>query len=155
MLNRIALCVLAIALVAPVGAAAQTPLGSLTGTVRDSQNAVLPGATVQLRNTATGAKQTTMSNDIGVFAFSQLPAGTYQVRVSFQGFRTQTYNDVAVNVGQDYALPVQLAVGGVTEMVEVTAGRAAWSRRRRRKSRRRSCSSRSWIFRWPAVTSRT
>ena len=101
--------------------AAQAPLGNLTGTVRDVSDAVLPGATVTLNSAATGAKQTTVSNEAGTFTFAQLPVGTYQVTVSLAGFRTQTYNDIAVNVGQDYALPVKLAVGGVTETVQVTA----------------------------------
>src|SRR5688572_8117310 len=73
MLNRIASCALAIALVIPVCAAAQTSLGRLTGTVRDTQNARLPGATVELRNAATGALQRTTTNEIGVFTFPQVP----------------------------------------------------------------------------------
>src|SRR5262245_41096542 len=99
-------CVLALVLVLPGSAAAQTPLGGLTGTVRDAQNAVLPGATGQPRNTATGAQQTTTTNGIGVFTFVQLPAGTYRVEVSLSGFRPRVYNDVVVTVGQEYSLPV-------------------------------------------------
>ena len=108
MLNRIASCVLAVALVLPVCAAAQAPLGRLTGTVRDIQNARLPGVTVEIRNAATGAQQRTTTNEIGVFTFPQLPVGTYRVDVSLTGFKTQTYNDVAVSVGQEYSLAVQL-----------------------------------------------
>ena len=119
---RIAFLALTIAIVAPLGAAAQAPLGSLTGTVRDTQNTAVPGATVQLRNTGTGAQQTTATNAIGVFSFPQLPAGAYRVDVSLQGFRTQTYNNVPVTVGQEYSLTVQLSVGQLTEVVEVTAG---------------------------------
>ena len=122
MLKRISLYAWAIALLVPISALAQTPLGSLTGTVRDSQNAVLPGATVQLRHTTTGAQQMTTTNEIGVFTFAQLPAGTYQVEVSLSGFRTRTYNDVTVTVGQEYSLSVQLAVGQLTEVVDVRAG---------------------------------
>ena len=101
MLNRIATCALALVPVVPLSAAAQAPLGSLTGTVRDTQNIPVPGATVQLRNAATGAQQTATTNTRGVFTFPQLPAGSYRVDVSLQGFKTQTYNDVAVTVGQE------------------------------------------------------
>ena len=121
MVNRI-VCALAIASVLPVSAAAQAPLGSLTGTVRDIQNLRLPGATVELRNEATGAQQTTTTNEIGVFTFPQLPVGLYRVDVSLTGFKTQTYNDVTVTVGQEYSLAVQLAVGQLTEVVQVTSG---------------------------------
>ena len=122
MLNRIAKCLWALVLAVPLSAAAQAPLGSLTGTVRDPQNIAVPGATVHLRNAATDAQQTTTTNTIGVFTFPQLPVGTYRVEVSLQGFRTQTYSDVAVTVGQEYSLSVQLAVGQLTETVEVRAG---------------------------------
>ena len=108
--------------VLPVVASAQSTLGSLTGVVRDQGDLVLPGATVTLTNTGTGAVRTETTNDEGAFTFVQLPNGTYRVVVSLPGFRTREYAGVVINVGQVYGLTVQLNVGGVEENVVVNAG---------------------------------
>ena len=84
----------------PAVAGAQGTLGSLTGIVRDASDAVLPGATVTLSSAATGFSQTEVTTGIGTFTFPQLPVGTYKVEISLEGFKTQTYNDVVINVGQ-------------------------------------------------------
>jgi hypothetical protein len=100
---------------------AQT-LGSLTGVVRDPSDAVLPGANVALVNEATGARQDAVTNDIGAFTFAQLPVGTYRVTISLQGFQTRAYNQIVINVGQEYALAARLTLGTLTEAVQVIAG---------------------------------
>jgi carboxypeptidase family protein/TonB-dependent receptor-like protein len=115
------LLALALAL-APPAASAQATLGSLTGVVRDSQEAVLPGAAVTLTNTGTGTTQSLVTNEIGAYTFPQLPFGTYTVTVALTGFKTQTYDAVVINVGREYTLPVQLAVGAIEETVSVVAG---------------------------------
>ena len=105
-------------------AAAQAPLGSLAGTVRDVSGGVLPGTRVDLKSAATGAEQTTVVGDLGTFSFSQLPVGTYEVTVSLSGFRTQHYTDVVISVGQEHALSVELTVGQISEAVQVVAGQS-------------------------------
>jgi len=106
----------------PAMAVAQGTLGSLNGVVRDASDAVLPGATVTLTNAGTGFSQSEVSSEIGVFNFPQLPVGTYKVTVELEGFKTQTYNDVVINVGQTYSLNAKLSIGEVSEVVQVTAG---------------------------------
>jgi hypothetical protein len=106
----------------PTTTSAQVPLGSLTGVVRDPQELPLPGASVTLSNPATGTSLSHVTDEIGSFRFPQLPAGSYTVSASLPGFRPQTYTNVVVNVGEEYALPVQLAIGAVVEAVEVVAG---------------------------------
>lgn len=106
----------------PAVASAQAVLGSLTGVVRDMSDLVLPGATVTLIQESTGATQTTVTNGIGVFSFPQLPAGQYRVTVEMQGFQTRNYNEIAVNVGQEYSLAVQMSIGTLTETIQVRSG---------------------------------
>ncbi|HET9184236.1 MAG TPA: MG2 domain-containing protein [Candidatus Angelobacter sp.] len=89
-------------------------------TAVDPSGAVIPGATVELRNVSTGSKRTGRTNDAGQISFSGLPAGKYEVRVSEPGFRmgrskiTLRARDRAVVTGT-------LAVGEVTETIEITA----------------------------------
>jgi hypothetical protein len=105
-----------------VAAYAQTPLGSVAGTVMDQSGAVLPGATVTLTNVGTGQAMTTVSNETGAFTFPQVPVGTYNVNVELEGFKAAEYTDVNVAVGQQYSLTARLAIGERTETVTVTAG---------------------------------
>jgi hypothetical protein len=121
MKHVVALLALAVAAMPPA-ASAQATLGSLTGVVRDSQDAVLPGATVTLTNKGTNSTQSAVTNESGAYTFPQLPFGTYTVAVALAGFKTQTYDDVIINVGREYTLPVQLAVGAIEETVLVVAG---------------------------------
>jgi hypothetical protein len=109
-------------LLMPSGASAQGTLGSLTGVVRDSQEGVLPGATVTLTNPATGSEQSTVTNESGAYVFPQIAFGTYRVSVTLPGFKTQTFNEVVINVGREYTLPVTLSIGNVEERIEVVAG---------------------------------
>jgi hypothetical protein len=111
-----------LALLIALPLAAQAPLGSLTGVVRDTSDAILPGATVTLTNSGTGAEQILVTDEQGAFRFPQLPVGTYRVSVALAGFKTQEYNEVVINVGQEYPLAVRLSIGGIEERIEVIAG---------------------------------
>ena len=106
----------------PATAGAQGSLGRLAGTVLDTSSAVLPGATVTLVNQQTNETRTTVSTGTGAFVFPQLQPGLYKVTVELTGFKTATFANVQVNVGQEYSITAKLEVGGVSETVEVTAG---------------------------------
>jgi len=56
---------------------AQTGSSNITGTVRDTQGAVVPGVTVTAKNDATGVTSTQTTNDSGLYAFTALPVGNY------------------------------------------------------------------------------
>lgn len=103
-------------------AVAQGTLGRLVGTVLDSSGGVLPGARVTLSNAATGFRLAEVTNSQGGFSFPQVPIGTYQVVVELGGFKTASYRDVVINVGQEYSLTAKLEVGEVRETVNVLAG---------------------------------
>jgi hypothetical protein len=106
------------------GLAAQTTLGRLSGTVLDSSGAALPGATITLTNENTNQVQTTVAGDNGAYVFPQVPVGSYKVEIALQGFKTASYTQVAIAVGQEYSLTARLELGAITEQVEVTAGSA-------------------------------
>ncbi len=120
--KRVLFPVLLALLALPALAGAQGTLGSLTGIVRDASDAVLPGATVTLTNPGTGFSQTEVTTGIGTFTFPQLPVGTYTVEIALEGFKTQTYTGVVINVGQQYSLNAKLSIGEISETVQVTSG---------------------------------
>ena len=106
----------------PGSAFAQGTSGRLVGTVQDASGAVLPGATVTLSNPATGYQQVDVANAQGAFVFSSVPVGTYRLSVELEGFKTAVYDQVVINVGQEYSLTARLEIGSLAETVEVTAG---------------------------------
>ena len=122
MLKRVLIVTGFLSVLLASAAMAQATFGSLSGVVHDGSDAVLAGASVTLTNPATGTTQAAITDDRGAFTFSQLPVGTYRVTVTLAGFKTQDYNQVVVNVGQEYRLTVTMTVGGVQETVEVVAG---------------------------------
>jgi Carboxypeptidase regulatory-like domain/TonB dependent receptor-like, beta-barrel len=93
---------------------------TVQGTVLDTQNAAVPGATVVVRNTATGVERTLVTDATGNFVAASLPPGPYQVEISLQGFQTQT-RDVTLQVSQTRALDIQMGLAAVAEQVNVTA----------------------------------
>jgi len=113
---------LIIFVVCVVTAVAQTGRSNITGTVRDTAGAVVPGATVTAKNDATGVTSTQTSNDSGVYAFTALPVGNYTVTVEKQGFKTLQKTHNALQVGEPLTVDAALEVGAVSETVTVTGG---------------------------------
>ncbi len=115
------LAVLVIALlIAPSLMAQSLVSGDLTGTVTDPSGAVVPNATVTLKNSATGASRTTTSTSSGAYRFSLLPPGNYTVTATAQGF-SKAEQTTSINVGQATVANVKLAVGSSSQTVEVTS----------------------------------
>jgi flavin-binding protein dodecin len=100
---------------------AQVLYGSITGSVRDSTGAALPGATVRAVHTATNLAREAVTNEQGVYTILNLPQGTYTVTVSLQGFREFTQQQVPVTVNQITRLDATLEVGQIAETITVTA----------------------------------
>jgi len=97
---------------------AQT-LGTITGEVKDSTGAVVPGATVTVVNKATNATRTTQSNAVGLFDFPALPPGNYTVTSELQGFKAAS-RDLELQVQQTARVNFTLELGTVTETATVT-----------------------------------
>ena len=99
-------------------AAAQEGRGTIAGTVRDSANAVLTGALVEIQPTAKRA----VSDDQGQFRITDVAAGQYTLTVSYVGL-SEFMNTVTVNAGETASVDAVLKVAGLTDQVMVTAER--------------------------------
>jgi hypothetical protein len=99
---------------------AQTPTGSIQGTVADPQGAAVPGATITVVSNDTDNKKTLTSDGSGRFEIPFLNPGIYTVTVEAKGFRVEKRENVVVQVSQTLPLSFTLAVGANTETVEVT-----------------------------------
>jgi hypothetical protein len=97
---------------------AQT-LGTITGEVKDSSGAVMPGVTVTAMNNATNATREVQSNAAGAFSFPALPPGAYTVKAELQGFQTAT-RTAELHVEQTLRVDFSLAIGTLSETTEVT-----------------------------------
>ena len=121
-LLRPAVALLFVVTIGSLVAIAQTGTSNITGTVRDSSGAIVPGATVTAKNESTGVTYTQTISDSGVFAFSSLPVGNYTITVEKQGFKTLQKTGNALEVGTPLTVDLALAVGDVAETVTVTGG---------------------------------
>ena len=112
---------------------AQITTGNVTGTVKDAQGGVVPGATVVLISEARGTKLAPVTtNETGVYVMPNVTADTYTVEVTMDGFKTVRRKGVKVSGGDRVAVPAMtLEVGGATETVNVTAEAPSCSRRAR------------------------
>ena len=102
-------------------ARAQTVNGAFHGTVSDTSGAVLPGATVEAKNTGTNLTRQGTADSTGFYTIVSLPPGTYTMTASNTGFSTAVQNNVQLLVNQDVELNFTLKVGAVSQQVEVTA----------------------------------
>ena len=127
MIGRSSLKVVAMALVigliAALSAEAQITTGTVTGTVKDAQGGVIPGATVLLVSEARGTKSVpAVTNATGDFVFANIAADTYRVEVTMSGFKGLKQSGVVVGAGDRASTGVlTLEIGGIDQTVEVTA----------------------------------
>ena len=106
-------------LILPSRMNAQT--ASISGTVTDSSGAAVPGASIEIRNTATGAVRTVVTDSQGRYNVPDLNIGTYELRGSKTGFETTVRSNVILTVGSAPVVDVQLPVGQATQTVTVSA----------------------------------
>jgi len=95
--------------------------GALSGTVHDTSAAVLPQATVRLLSREQGTVRTVDTNQAGVYQFSFLPPGTYDLTVSASGFKTLSRTNFVLSVAQNARLDFTLELGNVSENVTISA----------------------------------
>jgi hypothetical protein len=100
---------------------AQTINGTISGTVTDSNNAVVAGATVTATNNGTGASRTAVTGQDGTFRMQGLAVGSYTVKVESSGFAASSNSDVQVTVGGETNLKFALATGSVSATVDVVS----------------------------------
>lgn len=98
----------------------QQPTANLTGVVTDQNGAVIPGAKVSITNKATNLTRTTETNEEGIYTFSSLPVGSYEVKMTAQNFETKiTESPIVLSVGQTVTLNGVLKVGSNVTTVDL------------------------------------
>jgi hypothetical protein len=98
---------------------AQTGEGTVTGTVLDLSQAIVPKADVTLTNVATDVSTKAQSSDVGIYYFGAVPIGDYRISVSKAGFE-EWVGTFSLSVGQNAVVNPTLKVGSTTTKVEVT-----------------------------------
>src|SRR6266446_804641 len=111
-----------ILLLSAIAAMAQATTGNLKGVVTDTAGAVVAGASVNVKNDATGAVSETTSNSEGIYEVPNLRPSTYAVTVEAPNFKRSVSTGVVVRIGIVNPLDVKLEPGNVSETVTVTGG---------------------------------
>ena len=101
-------------------ALAQTYTATATGTITDAQGAAVMGAKVGAVNQGTKLEYTAQTSESGVYTIPFLPVGNYVMSVEASGFKKLVSNQVVLEVNQTARINLQLQVGGVSEIVNVT-----------------------------------
>jgi Carboxypeptidase regulatory-like domain/TonB dependent receptor-like, beta-barrel len=106
-------------LVSPVPCASQQVNATLSGTVRDPSGAVVPQATLTVKNVSTGGVTRTVSDASGNYIFPSLPPATYILSAEKSGFNTTAISNIALAVYEKSTIDIVLRVGQVRQTVEV------------------------------------
>ena len=122
MMKPIRACVWAVAalLATAAPALAQITTATVSGIVKDTSNAVIPGATVTLTSAARGTSQETTTSAEGDFVFPTVPVDTYTLKITLSGFRSLERPGVVVHAGDKITLgTMTIDVGSIEETVTV------------------------------------
>src|SRR5262245_15027011 len=103
---------------------AQVLYGSIVGTVTDSADLAVPGATVKITQAETNQSRETISNETGGYTFPNVAAGTYSVDVTLPGFQPFKSSNITVRVNNAVRVDAKLNVGTLSETV-IVSGQAA------------------------------
>jgi hypothetical protein len=99
---------------------AQVTGATLSGTVTDPSGATITGATISVKQNATGVSRDTTSDAAGLYTVPNLAPGDYEVRVSATGFSTTVQSNLSLAVGQQQQLNFSMKVGQANTTVQVT-----------------------------------
>jgi hypothetical protein len=116
-----AIVLLLVGLFVPAGIWAQVDMGSISGVIRDTTGAVIPGAKVTLTNVGTGIAAAITAGSEGQYVFTPVKIGRYSISATAPGFKSVQHNNVTVDVQQKVELDLELAVGQSTETVTVNS----------------------------------
>ena len=111
---------LAISLLAAVVARGQVTTGTISGIVADSSGAVLPGAKVTILHEETGITRAAVADAAGRYGVPSLAVGSYKVTAGMDGFQTEVRSGIVLTIGREAVVNFALAVGAVSQTVEVT-----------------------------------
>jgi hypothetical protein len=99
---------------------AQVDTATITGNVSDPTGASVVNAAIRATNQANGLAYRTVSGDTGVYVLTALPVGTYDLETTGSGFQTVRRHGIVLNAGTRAKVDVQLPLGQVSEVVEVS-----------------------------------
>ena len=117
------LVALLLTLIASFAALAQST-AQINGTIKDPSGAVLPGVEVTVNQTETGLMRSTVTDETGSYILPNLPIGPYRLEAVLPGFRTYVQTGIILQVNSNPAIDAILAVGQLTETIEVKADAA-------------------------------
>src|SRR5690349_22654831 len=92
---------------------------TVLGTVTDSAGAVVPNASVQVKNVGTGSVQQTATDGQGRYTIADLPIGTYEAQATAPGFQTTVRRGITLTVGAQAVVDFSLSVGQAQQTVTV------------------------------------
>jgi hypothetical protein len=124
MLRALLTAVFSVALVMPGLAQSQATSASIEGTMIDTSGGVLPGVTVTITNTDTGAERSVVTNENGLYRALLLPLGPYRVVAELPGFKKFEQVGIQLFAGQTAVINATLAVGQLSDVVRVSAAPA-------------------------------
>jgi hypothetical protein len=101
---------------------AQSPTGTISGSVTDSTGALVGKATVRITNVQTQEAHTAITNDAGDYLFPSVPTGEYILGAQASGFKQEQRAGIKLDVNQNARVDFALQVGQVNEVVEVKGG---------------------------------
>jgi hypothetical protein len=100
---------------------AQVRLADVSGTVTDETGAVLPGVVITATHVATGQTRSVTTGDGGTYLLSALPVGTYTIRAELTSFKTVSFEDYTLGLGDSAVLDIVMQIATVEETITVTA----------------------------------
>jgi Carboxypeptidase regulatory-like domain len=104
----------------PATAAAQALYGSITGTVADGSGGAVPGASVSIKDEATGLELTTVTDATGTYTIRNITSGTYTLRATLEGFKEFVQTGIPITPGGIVRINGRLEIGSLSESVTVT-----------------------------------
>ena len=113
--------VVGVLLMCATSAHAQFDSATISGVVKDTTGAVLPGVDVTLTSVGTKIARPAVTNEAGLYTFPNVPVGEYQVTAMLSGFKPVTKSGVQVNAGLNIRVDVALEVGALSETIQVQA----------------------------------
>jgi hypothetical protein len=121
-MNRTVLVLASLAVLTAGLASGQETTGAVIGTVRSQDQLALPGVTVQVIDALRGLERTVMSGRDGSFRIVALPPSEYELTATMPAFQT-VKRPVRVALGSTVTSDIEMQVGAVTDVIEVTAER--------------------------------
>jgi len=119
--KRIVLFSMLVAALFATSSALAQSTATVQGTVTDSKGAVLPDATVVVKNRSTSTERTTQTDSNGNYQVAALPVGVYSIEVRVQGFKTGVADQVTLEVAKTVVQNFQMDVGAISEQVLVSS----------------------------------